>query len=223
MLARSFKTQVDPKEKAEFLAQKTHDRESFQNSLYSIQITGYQLCVASYQLCASTHHAVFQWLFKCNLLTSSVSIIKEILTEMQIFTPHSDVLNQKPWGWDLNSVLTNLSGASDACLRWRPSALCAWYCLGSSGFSINLSPPVQQASIWLYTLVCQGSVVSIPWYYQASVSKQGQQRQERLCSISDSWGNRAAEPTVQKSMSPTHNADQRLTSCKGNGLSLKAI
>lgn len=54
ILARSLKTQVDPKEKDKVFTQKAYYRESFQNSSYSIQITGYQFCVAGYQLCAST-------------------------------------------------------------------------------------------------------------------------------------------------------------------------
>lgn len=97
MLARSLKTQADPKGKAEVLAQRAHYRESLQNSLYSIQITGYQLCVAGYQLCASTDYAVCQWLSKCGSQCSGISITKEVNRNAN-FWAYTDLLNQKFWG-----------------------------------------------------------------------------------------------------------------------------
>ena len=116
MLARSLKTQVDPREKAEVLAQGAHYRESLLNSLYSIQILDIS-CVLLDISCMHQHIRPYARGSQGVVPTSSISITKKSDRKANFLGPfrptESEILGVGPQ----RCVLTNLPGESDTYSR----------------------------------------------------------------------------------------------------------
>lgn len=97
MLARSLKTQVDPREKAEVLAQGAHYRENLLNSLYSIQILAISWVLLAIS-CMHQHIALYARGSQSVVPKPVTSASLQKLIEKPISRAHSDLLNQKYWG-----------------------------------------------------------------------------------------------------------------------------
>lgn len=94
MLARSLKTQVDPREKAEVLAQGTHYRKGLLNSSYSIQILDIS-CVLLAISCMHQHIMLYARGSQNVVPRPVASAPIKKLIEKPISWARSDLRNQK--------------------------------------------------------------------------------------------------------------------------------